>query len=829
MQRKSPRLSLSVAIAATLAIATAVYLPVARSQQSAVPKAGTKQAAKQTMAKAAPVTVAATDVHKQLVTSYCTGCHNARAKVGNLVLEGLPLDKIAENAAIWEKVIRKLNGGQMPPQGMPKPPGASVAAFTQYLATSLDTHLASNADPGRAPIHRMNRTEYANVIRDLLAVEIDPAEYLPPDDESDGFDNIADALRVSPTLLDQYLSASRKIAALAVGDMEITPLSRIVQAPPDLAQEEHIEGLPLGTRGGVLIKHNFPLDADYDFSVFLIQNIVGYVTGLEYAHELEISIDGERVFLAPVGGEDDNRMSDENLGVAKDTLDARLKARIPVKAGRRNVGVAFIRRNSAPPDEPLESFTRDHDLQNMNGVPLVDHVQITGPFAATSPGDTVSRSRIFSCRPKTPAAEPACAKQILSTLARRAYRRPAADSDVATLMKFYESGRKTGNFDIGIQSALRLILANPKFLFRVESDPATAAPGSVHRVSDVELASRLGFFLWSSVPDDELLAVASQGRLKNPVVLEQQVKRMLADPKADALVSNFAGQWLLLRNIQSQPRDPNVFPDFDDNLRQALRRETELLFQNIMREDHSVMELLTADYTFVNQRLAQHYGIPGIYGSHFRKVQLTDPNRRGILGQGSFLTVTSESNRTSPVKRGKYILEAILGTPPPAPPPNVPALKENDEGGKNATTLRSRLALHRAAATCSTCHSVMDPLGLALENFDAVGRWRSKELGGEIDTAGQLADGTKVSGPTELRAALTRRPEQFVGTMTEKMLTYALGRGLEHYDMPVVRDVARQAAKQNYRFSAVVLGIVKSTPFQMRKVQAVKPQQVAER
>ncbi|MEP6960493.1 MAG: DUF1592 domain-containing protein [Acidobacteriota bacterium] len=820
MQRKTPRLSISVAIAATLAITTSVTLPLARSQS----------APKQAAAKAAPVaTIAMADVPKQLIANYCVGCHNARAKVGNLVLEGLPLDKVTENAPIWEKVIRKLNGGQMPPQGMPKPSATAVQAFTQYLATSLDRELAANADPGRAPIHRMNRTEYANAVRDLLAVEIDAADYLPPDDESDGFDNIADALRVSPTLLDQYLTASRKIAALAIGDRETTPLSRIVQAPPDLSQEEHIDGLPLGTRGGLLIKHNFPLDADYDFSVFLLQNIVGYVTGLEYAHELEISVDGERVFLAPVGGEDDNKMSDENLGVAKDTLDARLKARIPVKAGRRTVGVTFIRRNSAPTDEPLESFTIDHDLQNMNGLPRVDHVQITGPFHATGPGDTISRSRIFSCVPKTAAAEPACAKQILSTLAKRAYRRPVADSDMATLMTFYENGRKGGTFDSGIQNALRLVLANPKFLFRTETDPVSAAPGTVHRVSDVELASRLAFFLWSSIPDDELLTAASAGRLKNPLILDQQVKRMLKDPKADALAGNFAGQWLLLRNLQSQPRDPNVFPDFDDNLRQAFRTETEMLVENIMRQDRSVLELLTADYTFVNQRLAQHYGMPNIYGSHFRKVQLTDPNRRGILGQGSFLTVTSESNRTSPVKRGKYILEAILGTPPPAPPPNVPALKENDESGKNATTLRSRLALHRAAATCSTCHSVMDPLGLALENFDAVGRWRTKELGGEIDTAGQLADGTKISGPTELRNALMRRPEQFVGTMTEKMLTYALGRGLEHYDMPVVRDIARQAAKQINRFSAIVLGIVKSTPFQMRKVQAAKPQQVAER
>jgi mono/diheme cytochrome c family protein len=769
--------------------------------------------------------VSPADAHRQLINTYCIGCHSARAKVGGLVLEGLSLDKVSENAAIWEKVIRKLNGGQMPPQGMPRPQAAASQGLAQFLAASLDKGLATNADPGRAPIHRLNRTEYANAIRDLLAVEIDPAEYLPPDDESDGFDNIADALRVSPTLLDQYLVASRKISALAVGDMETTPVSRIVQVPPDLSQEDHVEGLPLGTRGGVLIQHNFPLDADYDFSVFLIQNIVGYVTGLEYAHELEISIDGERVFLAPVGGEDDNKMSDENLGVAKDTLDARLKSRIPVKAGRHSVAVAFLRRNSAPTDEPLQPFTRDHDLQNMNGLPLVDHVQITGPFAPTGPGETASRKKIFICQAKTDA----CAKQILSAIAKRAYKRPVDENDLASLMSLYEAGSKDATFEKGIQNALRLVLANPKFLFRVEPDPKAAPPGSVRKLTDLELATRLSFFLWSSLPDDELINLAAQGKLKSPTVLDNQVKRMLADPRADAMVSNFAGQWLLLRNLNSQPRDPNVFPNYDANLRDAFRKETEMLFQTVMREDRSVMELLTADYTFVNQRLAQHYGIPNIYGSNFRRVKITDPNRRGILGQGSFLTVTSESNRTSPVKRGKYILETILGTPPPAPPPNVPALKENDESGRNATTLRARLALHREAATCSTCHSVMDPLGLALENFDAIGQFRTKELGGQVDTAGQLADGTKISGPTELREALLRRPEQFVGTMTEKMMVYALGRAVEPYDMPVVRDITRQAARQNYKFSAVVLGIVKSTPFTMKKVPGAKAEQVAAR
>jgi len=772
--------------------------------------------------RAVPQAAPATDPNRALINTYCVGCHNQKAKVGNLVLENLSLEQAGEHGDVWEKVIRKLNGGQMPPQGMPKPPAAGVQALTQYLSVSLDRAAAAKADPGRAPLHRLNRTEYANAIRDLLALEIDPAEYLPPDDESDGFDNIADALRVSPTLLDQYLSASRKISALAVGDMKTTPVSRVVQVPPDRSQEQHIEGLPLGTRGGILIQHNFPLDADYDFSVFLFQNIVGYVTGLEYAHELEISIDDQRVFLSPVGGADDNLMSDQNLGVAKDHLDARLKSRIHVSAGEHDVAVTFVRRNSAPTDEPLQPFTRDLDLQNMNGLPLIDRVQITGPFSATGPGDTASRRKIFTCHQQNEA----CATEILSGLAQRAYRRPVAAKDLQTLLSFYKSA---GGFEAGIQNALRLILAEPKFLFRYEPDPTGVAPGTVYRLGDVELASRLSFFLWSSIPDDELLKTATAGRLKDPAVLEQQVKRMLADPKADAMVENFAGQWLLLRNLQSQTRDQNIFPNFDDNLRQAFRQETELFFASIMREDRNVVDLLTADYTFVNERLAKNYGIPNVYGSHFRRVKITDPNRRGLLGQGSFLTLTSESNRTSPVKRGKWILETILGAPPPPPPPDVPALKENDESGRDATTLRARLALHRASATCSTCHAIMDPLGLALENFDAVGRWRTKELGGEVDPAGQLADGTKINGATQLREALLRKPQQFVETMTEKMLIYALGRGLEHYDIPVARDIARQAAANNNHFSTIVLGIVKSTPFQSRKAQATTTAQVAAR
>jgi len=752
-----------------------------------------------------------------MLDKYCVTCHNQKLRTAGLTLDTLNLDRVSDNAETWEKVLRKLHGGMMPPQGMPRPDDATVTKFTGWLETSLDRAAASHPEPGRSTLHRLNRTEYGNAIHDLLDLDIDAASFLPADDEANGFDNIADVLRFSPSLLEQYLSASDKISSLAVGDPTITPISLVFQAAPDLDQEHHIEGLPLGTRGGILIHYNFPLDGEYDFRVFLLQNIVGYLTGLEYPHQLEISIDGKRVFLAQVGGEEDNKMSDANLGVAKDTIDARLRTRIPVKAGPRTVVVTFLRRNSAPSDEPLQPFTRDHDLQNMNGIPLIERMQITGPFNPTGPGDTPSRHRVFSCHPANAAAELPCARTILTNLARRAYRRPVTGADLENLLSFYQSGRNKKNFETGIQNALRLILTDPKFLFRMETDPAGAAPGSMHPVSDLELASRLSFFLWSSIPDDQLITIASQGKLKDPAVLEQQVKRMLADDRSEALVKNFAGQWLLLRNLPNVQPDPNEFPNFDDNLRQAFRRETEMFFESIMREDRNVLDLLTADYTFVNERLAKHYGIEGVYGSQFRRVKVTNEERRGLLGQGSILTVTSEANRTSPVKRGKFILEAILGTPPPSPPPNVPPLKENE--GAQVMSVRARLELHRKNPPCSGCHAVMDPLGFSLENFDGIGEWRTKEPGGAVDPSGQLADGTKIDGPVALRNAIMRHPEQFVRTLTEKMLTYGLGRGLEYYDMPTVRGIARDASRNDYKFSSIVLGIVKSTPFQMRRVQ----------
>jgi hypothetical protein len=737
------------------------------------------------------------------------------------MLDKADVEHVGDGAEVWEKVIRKIHGRAMPPLGMPRPDQATLDGFASSLEVALDRAAASRPEPGRAGMHRMNRAEYQNAIRDLLALKIDVSSLLPADDESNGFDNMADVLRVSPSLLEQYLSVSRAVSGLAIGDRGIGPVSQVYQVPPILAQGEHIEGLPLGTRGGILIHQNFPLDGQYEFSVYLLRSIVGYMTGLEYPHQFEITVDGVRIFLSHVGGEEDNKMMDTNLGLAGNTIDARLRVRVPVKAGPHDVAVAFIAKNHSESVEPLQPFTRNLDLQDMNGIPLIDHVQITGPFAATGSGDTPSRRRIFVCRPANESAELPCARTIISTLARRAYRRPVTDADLEILLSFYQKGRNKGSFDAGIETALRLILTDPKFLYRIESDPANAAPGAISRISDLELASRLSFFLWSSIPDDELLTVAAQGKLKDPVVLEAQVKRMLADPKAEALVTNFASEWLFLRNLQSVNPAGEDFPNFDENLRQAFRTETEMFVGSVFREDRNVTDLLTANYTFVNERLAKHYGIPNIYGSQFRRIPVTDDARRGLLGQGSILTVTSYPTRTSPVLRGKWILENIMGTPPPAPPPNVPALKENDEGGK-ITTVRERMEEHRRNPACATCHRVMDPLGFSLDNFDAIGQWRSKEAGLPIDASGQLADGTKINGVVDLRKALLAHPERFVGTVTEKLMTYALGRGLEYYDMPVVRSITRDAGREDYRFSSIVMGIVKSTALQMRRARDVE-------
>jgi cytochrome c551/c552 len=751
-----------------------------------------------------------------LVQKYCVTCHSARVKTGGLSLEGMDPVQAGSHADVWEKVVRKIGGGMMPPQGMPRPSEVVMDTFRTALEATLDRQALANPNPGFKGAHRLNRTEYGNAVRDLLNLDVNVADLLPADDESNGFDNQAGVLRISPSLLEQYLGAARKISALAVGtDTDVVRLS--FRVPPDDSQQDHVDGLPLGTRGGLLFTHTFPQDAEYELSVFLTRNIVGYMTGLEFAHTLEISIDGERMFTAHVGGEADNLASDTNMSEAANAIDKRLKARVAVKAGPHAVGVTFVRRNNAESDEPLELHERHHDLQDMNGLPLVDYVSLTGPFTITGPGTTPSRERLFTCRPARGADEAACARSILSTVARRAYRRPVTSADMTPVMEQFAAGRTKGTFDQGIEHGLRLILANPKFLFRTEAPVAHASV----RVTDLELASRLSFFLWSSVPDETLLNVAASGQLGQPLVLEREVRRMLRHPRARALVDNFAGQWLMLRNLKGHVPTPGDFPNFDNELRQSFRRETELFVEHIFRDDRSVVEMLTADYSFLNERLARHYGVPNVYGSQYRRVTLPGDNRRGLLGQGSVLTVTSYPNRTSPVLRGKWILENILGTPPPAPPPNVPALSDN-KAGEDAKSLRERMEAHRQSPTCAACHKVMDPLGFALENFDGVGEWRVKEPGGRIDPAGQLADGSTVDGPIALRTALTKKPEMFVRTLAEKLMTYGLGRGMEHADMPTVRQIARDAAKTDYRFSSIVIGIVKSPAFQMKRAPSIE-------
>jgi hypothetical protein len=807
-------------IISAIGLVAAASIGVSADPQSAAP-AGPNGPAVQSSAPAGPKGPAlqASIPDAALVQKYCLTCHSARVKTGGLSLEGMNPAEAAAHADVWEKVVMKLRGGMMPPQGMPRPDEPTLEAFAVGLEQTLDRGAQGTIKPGYKPVHRLNRTEYGNAVRDLLDLQVDVADLLPADDESNGFDNIAGVLRVSPSLLEQYLSAARRISSLAIGsDTDVVRLAYRIS--PDDSQEDHVEGLPLGTRGGLLFRHNFPQDAEYEFATFLLRNIVGYMKGLEYGHLFEVSIDGERVFAVQVGGDADLRASDANMSEAANKIDERLKTRVKVTAGPHMVGVTFAKRNASESDEPLQPHERDHDLQNMNGIPIIDHVNLTGPYNPTGPGDTPSRRRIFNCKPARASEEAACAQRVLTNLARRAYRRPVTSGDMEPILALYDAGRKKGNFDEGIEQGLRLILASPKFLFRTESAPTSGVPATpgVGKVSDIELASRLSFFLWSSIPDEELLNVAAKGSLSQPAVLERQVKRMLADPRSRALVDNFASQWLMLRNLKGHIPTPGDFPNFDNELRQAFRQETELFFESVMREDRSLIDLINADYTFVNERLARHYGIPNVHGSYFRKVVLKNDERRGLLGQGSILTVTSYPNRTSPVLRGKYILENILGTPPPAPPPNVPDLKEN-QPGEEAKSLRARLEMHRATPACATCHRVMDPLGLALENFDGVGEWRVKEPGGNIDPAGQLADGSRVDGPVALRKAVLKRPELFVRTVTQKLMTYGLGRGMEYTDMPVIRGIASSSAGQNYRFSSVVLGIVKSVPFQMKTAQ----------
>jgi mono/diheme cytochrome c family protein len=756
-----------------------------------------------------------------LLNKYCVACHSAKLRIGGLSLQDANLGNVPAGAETWEKVIRKLRTGSMPPQGVPRPDTASLNDLAGFLENAVDRAAAANPNPGHAAMHRLNRSEYANAIHDLLALDVDATALLPPDDESSGFDNIADVLRMSPSLMERYLSASWNISRQAVGNMNIAPETATYRVRPDLSQDQHIEGLPLGTRGGILVHHYAPLDAEYVIKLRLWRNTFDLMRGMEDAHQIQISVDGNQVRLVTAGGHDEFLKMTANPGTFGGDLDKQLTVRMALKAGSHVITASTILRSHAEKDDLIKPFLRTTiDGLDIMGDPSVDRLTVEGPLTPTGVGHTASRAKIFVCTPQTEKDELQCARKIISALLRRAYRRPLKDSDLETPLSFYQRRRNgNGSFDAGIEAALQFILASPEFLFRFEPDPSDLPVDAAYQLSDVALASRLAFFLWSTPPDDELLKLASQGKLHEHSVLEQQVKRMLADNRADALVDNFAEQWLFLRNLKNSSPDPQIFPDFDDNLRQAMREETKLFFQSIVREDRSVMDLLNADYTFVNERLARHYGIPNIYGSQFRRVTLTSEDRRGLLGQGSILTVTSYPNRTSPVQRGKWILTNLLGIPPTPPPPNVPALKENGDG--KPLSLRERMEQHRADPVCAGCHKVMDPIGFALENFDAVGQWRAMDDGSPIDPSGTLYNGVKVDGPVALRQMLAGRPDVFAGVMTEKLLTYSLGRGLQYYDMPAVRKIVHDSSAHDLRFSSLVLGVAESVPFEMKVKTAI--------
>jgi hypothetical protein len=711
----------------------------------------------------------------------------------------------------------------MPPPGARQPDRAAVESFVSWLENSLDAAAAANPNPGRVALHRLNRAEYANAIEDLFGLRIDAAALLPKDDQASGFDNVANVLKVSPSFLDQYVSAARAITNEAVGNPQPKAAS-VVFRPSRGDQSVHIEGLPLGTRGGLLVEYVFPADGEYKFNINGLAS-GGYVRGLEYTHRLIMTIDGTRVFEKQVGGEEDIKAIDQKQAAAVAAINGRFQnIPISVKAGPHKVGVTFVARTYAESDDTLFAFVPG---KGEDRIARIGSVEILGPFNPAGITPTPSRQRVFVCQPEASATEAeqlGCARQIISTFARRAYRRPITDQDVVAPLAFYKSGKEDGggDFDAGIKAGLMAILSSPKFLYRAEAAPENAAAGSSYRISDVDLASRLSFFLWSRLPDDELLQIAAEGKLKDPAVLDKQVRRLLADSKSKSLVTNFAFQWLKIRNIDEIDPDAFQFPNFDESLRDAFKREMELFVESIVREDRSVVDLLTANYTFVNERLALHYGIPNIRGDRFRRVTLEDSNRWGLLGKGGVLMVTSYPNRTAPVLRGAWILENISGTPPSPPPPDVEGFKEN-KGGEKAKTVREIMEQHRAKPSCNACHGVMDPLGFALENFDAIGAWRAKDVdaGTPIDASGKLVDGTAVNGPNDLRQALLKHPEQFAQTVTEKLMTFALGRSVEYFDMPTIRKIVRDAAKDNYKFSSIVLGIAKSAPFEMRKLEKV--------
>jgi mono/diheme cytochrome c family protein len=747
-----------------------------------------------------------------VLNQYCVSCHNEQTLTAGLAIDRLNTERVQQDPATWEKVVRKLRTGTMPPPGSPRPTVEVYDATASWLEGELDRTAQPN--PGRPMLRRLNRAEYGNAIRDLLDLQVDVETLLLPDDAAFGFDNIGDLLDVSPSLLERYLTAADHVSALAVGDPTTPAGSQTYRARGDQSQDIDRQGMPLGTVGGLTANYNFPLNGDYEFRVGLIRTNLDGIRGLEHPHQLEITVDGERLLLETVGGDSESGRTG-TIAEKSDATDARLRVRVPIKAGPREVTATFVRKIGEGTNR-LRPFDRSNaDTYDSTGRPHVETLTVLGPFLPSGPGDSPSRRRIFVCLPENPRQEEACARRILSELAQRAYRRPVTAADLELLLPFYKEGRQKGTFETGIQLALRRLLASPTFVFRAEAEPRKADG----RISDIELASRLSFFLWSSIPDNTLMELASRDRLHEPAVLEDQTRRMLNDPRSDAMAENFAGQWLHLRNLDGIHPNTDEFPDFDNDLRLAFQREAEMFFTSVMREDRSVMDLLTADYTFVNERLARHYGIPQIYGSRFRRVTLGPEfeMRRGLLGKGGVLMSTSRADRTSPVLRGKWILENLMGTAPPAPPANVPPL--DSRPGVVTRTIRERMAAHRAPG-CVNCHQLIDPLGFALEGFDAVGAWRTHEAGAPVDASSRLADGRAVNGVGDLRAALTARPDAFAQMLTEKLMTYALGRGLQYYDMPVARAIVRNAKARDYSFNAIILGIARSTPFQMRAATA---------
>ena len=843
--------------------AAAAGRPAAAELRLAPPASGARQTAQSALSAETP--------QRALLDRYCVTCHNERRRTGGLALDVLDVTRVGKAPEVWERVALKLRGGMMPPAGRPRPGPAEYEGFRSWLETELDRAAESRLEPGRVPTHRLNRAEYANAVRDLLALEIDAAALLPADDVGHGFDNLAGTLALSPALMERYLSAARRISRLAVGDPTIGPgfTSRTYVVPINMAQNDRMsDDLPFGSRAGLAVRHRFPLDGEYLITVRLQRSVYEYIVNLDEWHDLDVRIDGRRVARFRVGGEAPARpapVSFSGTFVAaggrgypsqawddyRTGADEDLNVRVEVSAGTRVVGASFAGKSwehegvlQPPLREYGATVTETTDTSSRPEGPGVGSVAIDGPYGTTGPGATASRARIFVCRPSEPGrGEPpalapppgrthgssqaaagnddACARSILARLARLAFRRPVGDADLVPLLAFYRAGRAAGGFEAGVRMAIERLLIDPEFLFRIERDPEGLAPGTPYRLTDLELASRLSFFLWSSIPDDELLDVAAAGGLSDGPELERQVRRMLADPRAAALVENFAGQWLALRSVDGLAPDPNLFPEFDENLRDALRRETDLFLESQLREDRSVVDLLRADYTYLNERLARHYGVPGVTGNHFRRVTLPDGRRGGLLGHGSVLSVTSYGNRTSPVLRAKWLLENVLGTPPSPPPPDIPPLPESGAEAGEPRTVRERLAQHRRNAACAICHAPMDPLGFALENFDALGGWRTLDAGVPIDASAVLADGTtRFEGPAGLRDVLLDRSAQFVETVTEKLLTYALGRGIEHYDRPVIRAIARAAAADDYRWSSLVLGIVESTPFRMRRTES---------